>query len=227
MSETFPTEFPNLSNSTSEPMPFCNICLGSTDPKYQMYNMIVSGIILPFVAITGLFGNFLVVSVYSSKEQRIHSLSIYLMALGCSDFCMICTAMFLFVIEAWRHHGYPMLAYIYGTGAPLIFPFGAIFQTTSVYFCVGAAVDCFISVALPQACKDLCCTAKKAKIVVIIMTCGCLLYNIPHFFEIKSVPCIDNRGEESLQICPTDIRMDPIYYTVSFFIDLNLNILNQ
>lgn len=206
-------DFPLLNVST---LPFCNICLGSTDPKYQMYNMIVSGIILPIVAIIGLFGNIMVITVYSRKEQSVHSTSIYLMALGCSDFCMICTAMFLFVIEAWRHHGYPMLAYLYGKGAPLIFPFGAIFQTTSVYFCVGAAVDCFISVALPQACKEICCTSKKAKVVVAIMAFICFFYNIPHFFEIESVPCIDVRGDESLQICPTAIRMNPVYYTVSF-----------
>ena len=53
-----------------------------------------------------------------------------------------------------------VLAYMYGSGAPLIFPLGAVFQTTSVYFCVAAAVDCFISVVLPQAFKDICCTAK-------------------------------------------------------------------
>uniref|UniRef100_A0A7E4V458 G_PROTEIN_RECEP_F1_2 domain-containing protein n=1 Tax=Panagrellus redivivus TaxID=6233 RepID=A0A7E4V458_PANRE len=209
---------PNIDNVTfiDTVLPFCNICLGNTDPAYQTYNIIVSGTILFLVGCIGLLGNILVVSVYSSPTQRRNSTAIYLCALGCSDFCMICTAMFLFVLEAWRHHGHPTLAYLYGMGAPLVFPLGAVFQTTSVYFCIGAAVDCFIAVVLPTACRQLCCTPKRAKLVVMVMACICCLYNIPHFLEIETVRCIGNSGVESLQICPTSIRMDPIYYTVYY-----------
>lgn len=214
-------------------IPFCNICLGkvffstlarslvinsftgSTDPKYLTYNMAVSGILMAIFGIIGLIGNIFVVMVYTSKNFRQSSTSIYLAALGASDFCLIATAMFLFVVEAWRHHGYRSLAVLYGKGAPLIFPLGAVFQTTSVYFCVCAAVDCFIDVCLPPAFKKLCSTSSKAKYTVVIISILCLLYNIPHCFEIEAVECIDSSGLSSLQICPTDIRMDPIYYTVS------------
>ena len=197
-------------------LPFCNICLGSTDPKYLTYNMAVSGVLMAFFGVIGLVGNFFVVMVYGSRQRRVYSTSIYLAALGASDFCLISTAMFLFVLEAWRHHGYPNLAYLYGRGAPFIFPLGAVFQTTSIYYCVSAAVDCFIDVVLPSICKQICCTAKKAKYIVVTLLILCILYNIPHCFEIESVLCIDKFGDKSLQICPTDIRMDPIYYTVSF-----------
>uniref|UniRef100_A0A1I8ADM5 G_PROTEIN_RECEP_F1_2 domain-containing protein n=1 Tax=Steinernema glaseri TaxID=37863 RepID=A0A1I8ADM5_9BILA len=204
--------------SFSEPsIPFCNVCLASTEPSYQLYNMAVSGVVLAIVGLIGLAGNFLVIVVYTSAEQKIHSTSIYLAALAASDFSMICTAMFLFVLEAWRHHGPPILAYLYGSGAPLIFPLGAMFQTTSVYFCVAAAVDCFIAVVLPVSVKEICCTPKRAKVTVITLTVCCFLYNIPHFFEIQAIPCIDNRFDtESLQICPTAIRMDPVYYTIYY-----------
>ncbi|KAE9549585.1 hypothetical protein FO519_007206 [Halicephalobus sp. NKZ332] len=209
-------------NSTDEfaviddSIPFCNICLGSTDPKYLTYNMAVSGVLMAFFGVIGLVGNLFVVMVYGSRQRRVYSTSIYLAALGASDFCLILTAMFLFVLEAWRHHGYPNLAYLYGRGAPFIFPLGAVFQTTSIYYCVAAAVDCFIDVVLPSACKNICCTAKKAKYIVAILSVLCILYNIPHCFEIESVLCIDQFGDKSLQICPTDIRMDPIYYTVYY-----------
>lgn len=158
------------------PLPYCNICLPSTDPKYQVcffllkfflinillkaYNIAVSGILLAFVGIVGFFGNILVIRVYTTPNMRKHSSNIYLAALGTSDLLMICTAMFLFVLESWRHHSRPIVAYIYGFGAPYIFPLGAIFQTTSVYFCVAAAVDCFIRVVLPKKIGDKCCTAK-------------------------------------------------------------------
>jgi hypothetical protein len=72
---------------------------------FQMYNVAVSGVLLTIVGAIGMIGNVLVVSVYTSPEQRIYSTSIYLAALAVSDFSMICTAMFLFVLETWRHHG--------------------------------------------------------------------------------------------------------------------------
>ncbi|KAH7702259.1 Protein FRPR-14 [Aphelenchoides avenae] len=210
---------PMDNNATiDEGPPFCNICMGSTDPEYQMYNIAVSGVVLAITGAIGLVGNLLVVAVYTSPEQRIFSSSIYLAALAVSDFCMICTAMFLFVLEAWRHHGPPVLAYMYGSGAPLIFPLGAVFQTTSVYFCLAAGVDCFIAVVLPKAFKEICCTAGKAKTVVLTMTICCVVYNVPHFFELEAIDCIDARhgGIMSLQICPTGLRMDPMYYTIYY-----------
>jgi len=50
------------------------------------------------------------------------------------------------------------------------------------------------------------------------MSICCLLYNIPHFFEIHAIECIDLKhgGLLSLQICPTDIRVDPLYYTIYY-----------
>lgn len=72
-----------------------------------MYNITVSGVILAIVGLIGLVGNLIVIWVYTSKEQRIYSTNIFLAALAVSDFSMICTAMFLFVLEAWRHHGPP------------------------------------------------------------------------------------------------------------------------
>uniref|UniRef100_A0A915D8H5 UMP-CMP kinase n=1 Tax=Ditylenchus dipsaci TaxID=166011 RepID=A0A915D8H5_9BILA len=168
----------------------------------KMYNIASSGIVLALVGMVGLVGNMLVIMVYTRAEQKIYSTSIYLAALAVSDFCMICSAMFLFVLEAWRHHGPPVLAYAYGSGAPL----------------VAAAVDCFISVCLPTAFKEICCNAGKAKMVVLTMSICCLVYNIPHFFEIHAIECVDARhgGILSLQICPTELRLDPLYYTVYY-----------
>ncbi|CAJ0564592.1 unnamed protein product, partial [Mesorhabditis spiculigera] len=196
-------------------MSYCNACLGSTDPDYQTYNFAVSGVLLALVGLVGLVGNVLVVRVYLSRSQRIHSTPIYLAALATSDFFLILTAMFLFVLEAWRHHNYPFLAWLYTTGAPFIFPLAAVFQTSSVYLCVAAAVDCFITVVLPTSVRQLYCTPRRAKITVIWIMNFCVFYNIPHAFEIEKVPCIGDNGLSS-QICPTDIRKDPIYYTIYY-----------
>lgn len=49
------------------------------------------------------------------------------------------------------------------------------------------------------------------------MTICCFFYNIPHLFELQSIPCIDERFNlESLQICPTEFRMNSLYYTIYY-----------
>ncbi|EPB73558.1 hypothetical protein ANCCEY_07331 [Ancylostoma ceylanicum] len=96
-----------MSVDLDNPLIFCNACLGSTDPDYQTYNLAVSGVVLAVVGVIGLIGNILVVSVYTHDDHWKHSTSIYLAALAFSDFFLILTAMFLFVLEAWRHHNHP------------------------------------------------------------------------------------------------------------------------
>ncbi|PIC47808.1 hypothetical protein B9Z55_007024 [Caenorhabditis nigoni] len=200
-----------------EPPPiFCNSCLGSTDPEYLTYNLAVSGVLLAIVGMIGLIGNILVVKTYLHPELAIHSTSIYLAALGFSDFFLVLTAMFLFVLEAWRHHDYPTLAYLYVIGAPIVFPVAAVFQTSSVYFCVAAAVDCFIVVVLPESVKVLYCTPRRAKMTCLILFVICCAYNVPHFFELEKVDCLDDNGLDSMQICPTDIRLDAAYYAIYY-----------
>jgi hypothetical protein len=49
------------------------------------------------------------------------------------------------------------------------------------------------------------------------MTICCFFYNISHLFELQSIPCIDERFNlESLQICPTEFRMNSLYYTIYY-----------
>uniref|UniRef100_A0A1I7XT74 G_PROTEIN_RECEP_F1_2 domain-containing protein n=1 Tax=Heterorhabditis bacteriophora TaxID=37862 RepID=A0A1I7XT74_HETBA len=182
----------------------------------QTYNLAVSGVLLAIVGLIGLVGNLLVILVYTHPDQRIHSTSIYLAALASSDFFLILTAMFLFVLEAWRHHNYPLLAWAYVFGAPLVFPIAAVFQTSSVYYCVAAAVDCFIAVVLPESVRQLYCTPKRAKVTCVCIMLLCVIYNIPHFFELEEVACVGNDGLPSTQICPTDIRLDPAYYAIYY-----------
>uniref|UniRef100_A0A914SDZ7 Uncharacterized protein n=1 Tax=Parascaris equorum TaxID=6256 RepID=A0A914SDZ7_PAREQ len=53
-----------------------------------------------------------------------------------------------------------IVAAIYGRSAPYVFPVSTVLQTTSVYFCVAAAADCFIAIVLPSRFKDSCCTPR-------------------------------------------------------------------
>lgn len=67
---------------------------------------------------------------------------------------------------------------------------------------------------------------------MIILAVLCFVYNIPHFFELHAIEClqiintnnVDSTGKlidnkiayRSLQICPTDIRLDALYYTIYY-----------
>jgi hypothetical protein len=136
-----------------------------------MYNVAISGVLLTIVGAVGLVGNVFVMLVYTSPEQRILSTSIYLAALAASDFSMICTAMFLFVLETWRHHGPPILAYLYGSGAPYIFPLGAIFQVLCLYNLKIANYRQLRSISVLQlqliVLLVLCCQKPSAKFVAL------------------------------------------------------------
>ncbi|PAV82778.1 hypothetical protein WR25_24721 [Diploscapter pachys] len=195
---------------------YCNVCQDVTVPSYMTYNLYVSGFVMAIVAAIGLISNILVIVVYLSPEQRVHSTSIFLAALGCSDFCLVFCAIFLYVFEAWRHHDHPLIWWVYVNCAPLMFPLSTIFQASSVYFCVAAAMDCFIIVVLPQSIHHALCTPKRAKYACMAIMAFCVVYNLPHFLEIQKVKCIDKYGELNGQICPTDIRTNEAYFTVYY-----------
>ncbi|PAV84998.1 hypothetical protein WR25_10263 [Diploscapter pachys] len=111
---------------------------------------------------------------------------------------------------------YLIIWWVYVNCAPLMFPLSTIFQASSVYFCVAAAMDCFIIVVLPQSIHHALCTPKRAKYACMAIMAFCVVYNLPHFLEIQKVKCIDKYGELNGQICPTDIRTNEAYFTVYY-----------
>ena len=68
----------------------------------------------------------------------------YLAALATSDLFVIITGLFIFWVDSVRTY-IPAFAY---TPYIMVYvlPFGFIAQTCSVYFTVGAAIDCYIKV---------------------------------------------------------------------------------
>ncbi|VDM80651.1 unnamed protein product, partial [Strongylus vulgaris] len=123
-------------------LPQCGICehpLNESD--YILYNIIVSGIILPLIGSLGLIGNGLSAFVYSRPEMRT-STNLYLCALGCSDSAVILTGIFLFFLESVRKFSLS-LTRIFGLFSPIVFPMGMTAQACSVYFTIFAGTDCF------------------------------------------------------------------------------------
>ncbi|OZC06098.1 hypothetical protein X798_06918 [Onchocerca flexuosa] len=263
-------------NDNDKHLPLCSICMGSSDSQYMKYNLAVSGVILPIIGFIGIIGNSLVMTVYGSIEQRNYSTNIYLAALALSDFSMIWTAIILYSIEAWRHHGPMVLSIIYVRSAKFVFPISTMLQTTSVYFCVAAAADFFVRIVLSAKIKDKICTPRYkfkyyklsfkkllkfvflknvamklsfllnfteepilifrfhqkllfmkryldqffrfARLFVLSIAMISFLYNVPHFFELKVIDCIDETRNNTLsvQVCPTELRNNAFYYELYY-----------
>uniref|UniRef100_A0A158P892 G_PROTEIN_RECEP_F1_2 domain-containing protein n=1 Tax=Angiostrongylus cantonensis TaxID=6313 RepID=A0A158P892_ANGCA len=214
-----------MSFDASNPLIFCNACLGSTDPDYQTYNLTVSGVLLAIVGLIGLIGNILVVRVYTHEDHWLKPLFPFMLILAhLTDFELFAPEGYTLRTHDVDYHRKNfvfnkfalsrdntialrtsefmrkllphrisklfticvlVVAWAYVFGAPVVFPIAAIFQTSSVYFCVAAAVDCFIRVVLPESVRQLYCTPRKAKMTCTCIMVICILYNIPHFFELE------------------------------------------
>uniref|UniRef100_A0A1I7UJL6 G_PROTEIN_RECEP_F1_2 domain-containing protein n=1 Tax=Caenorhabditis tropicalis TaxID=1561998 RepID=A0A1I7UJL6_9PELO len=187
----------------------------------SVISFLIGGIIALLALIAVLSNIFRMLGILktkiSSSTYRKHRSAIYslLAQFMTSSVIFVPPIIFVFVVLIGID-GAQTLAYMYVIGAPIIFPVAAVFQTSSVYFCVAAAVDCFIIVVLPESVKQLYCTPRRAKMTCTILMIMCSVYNIPHFFELEKVDCLDEHGLDSMQICPTDIRLDPAYYAIYY-----------
>jgi hypothetical protein len=76
----------------------CGLCYGGgfriASPVYDLYNLIVIGILLPIVGCFGIVGDLLSAFVYSRPGMR-SSVNVYLCALAGSDVTIIATAFFV------------------------------------------------------------------------------------------------------------------------------------
>uniref|UniRef100_A0A7E4ZTI8 G_PROTEIN_RECEP_F1_2 domain-containing protein n=1 Tax=Panagrellus redivivus TaxID=6233 RepID=A0A7E4ZTI8_PANRE len=154
-----------------------------------MFNFFAIGVFMVIVGFLGLRYNSFVISVYSSPSHRRNSTAIFLCALACSDFCLICTTMFISSLESWSYLGFKTLAYVYAMGTPLVLQLSAALESICVYICIAAAINCLV--AKP-------CTPKRAKAIVIVITCVCFIFTIHKFPLLKTVQNLDEYSLPSL-----------------------------
>ncbi|VDM38590.1 unnamed protein product [Toxocara canis] len=144
------------------------------------------------------------------------SMNVYLCALAISDMTIIITAFFLFFLENMRARSV-LASKFFAMLAPVTFPLGLTAQSLSVFLTVTAAVDCFILVASSQSCKQRFCSISISLQALIGIVFMAALYNSPHMFEIIVIDCWSvPYSQQSLDVCPTDLRQSQIYFTVYY-----------
>uniref|UniRef100_A0A914I5L2 G-protein coupled receptors family 1 profile domain-containing protein n=1 Tax=Globodera rostochiensis TaxID=31243 RepID=A0A914I5L2_GLORO len=214
--------WPNFTNC----LPNCGLCTQfASDQFYITYNLVVIGLLLPFISLCGLCGNVLSAFVYSRVSLRqSYSGSLYLSALGCSDAAVIITALFLFFVDSIRRYSLA-LSVVYGSLSPIVYPAAMIAQTCSVYFTLVAGIDCFVQVWLPRAAKDLFARQCFQKATICAVLLFAFLYNVPHCFESILLNCWHPTFQSaSVELCPAPLRYNPTYtliyykYMYAFFL---------
>uniref|UniRef100_A0A915DN72 G-protein coupled receptors family 1 profile domain-containing protein n=1 Tax=Ditylenchus dipsaci TaxID=166011 RepID=A0A915DN72_9BILA len=206
--------WPNFTNC----LPNCGICgsvASENDYTYTVFNLLIIGLLLPFVSLCGLLGNGLSSFVYSRPSMRTSSNNLYLCALGCSDNAVVFTAIFLFFVDSVRRYSIT-LSVMYARISQFIYPAGMIAQTCSVYFTLVAGIDCFVHVCLPNGqIKKSCSNLRCVRWTIFSVVCFGIIYNAPHFFEAILLECWHPQFEtESYEVCPAPFRFHPTYTLV-------------
>uniref|UniRef100_A0A0M3INT3 G_PROTEIN_RECEP_F1_2 domain-containing protein n=1 Tax=Ascaris lumbricoides TaxID=6252 RepID=A0A0M3INT3_ASCLU len=144
------------------------------------------------------------------------SMNVYLCALAISDMTIIITAFFLFFLENMRARSV-LISKFFAMLAPVTFPLGLTAQSLSVFLTVTAAVDCFILVASSQSCKQRFCSVNVSLQALVGIVFMAALYNSPHMFEIFVIDCWSvPYSQQSLDVCPTDLRQNQMYFTIYY-----------
>ncbi|KAM3729167.1 putative G-protein coupled receptor [Dirofilaria immitis] len=201
-------------------LPVCGYCYNFNatfefTKNYELYNMMIIRILLPIIGLFGLCGNGISAFIYSRKSMR-SSMNIYLCALAISDIIIILAAFLLFLIENLRYKSL-LISNIFAILTPLTFPLGLTAQSSSVFLTVLSAIDCFIRIYSNRNCKRRFCNTSTAIKVVGMSSILAIFYNSPHIFEINIVNCWNiGYAEESIDVCPTDLRQNELYLTVYY-----------
>ncbi|CAI4223735.1 unnamed protein product [Auanema sp. JU1783] len=197
-------------------LPQCGLCEHSLrESHYVLYNLIISGFILPLIGLLGLIGNGLSAFIYSRPDMRC-STNLYLCALGCSDSAVILTGIFLFFVESVRKFSHN-LTRVFGAFSPIVYPMGMTAQTCSVYFTLMAGIDCFAQVCMPGRVREFISSPKFVRKSVFAVLIWSVLYNIPHCFEAIVIDCYHVGFDgSSWEVCPETMRFNEMYQTVYY-----------
>lgn len=132
----------------------------------------------------GLVGNMLTVIILSKRAMR-SSTNIYLCALALWDCVVLVSTLLLIGLPSipqfliYLHYVLPyVISYFY--------PLALIAQTATIWLTVSFTVERYIAVCHPLKAARM-CTIYRAKMVIISVSCGSALYNIPRWFEYRPI----------------------------------------
>ncbi|KAK3086740.1 hypothetical protein FSP39_022705 [Pinctada imbricata] len=162
---------------------------------FQFY---VWGIIANVIAAYGIAGNIMSIIVLRHRMMR-NSTSYYLISLAVYDIgVLLSMSLFLAIPTIYLEKGH--LAdyyYAYMHMHPFCYPLALLAQTGTIYTTVGFTSERYIAVCHPLKAPNR-CTKSRTKRVIILILIFSVVYNIPRFFEFKTVFNWDEQTNSSL-----------------------------
>ncbi|VDN58907.1 unnamed protein product [Dracunculus medinensis] len=166
------------------------------------------------IVITGIFGNFISIIIFSRAHMRALPVNILLCALSTVDLALLLLSIPVFVIpglEPWLNVS--VLYEYYAYMLKFVYPINLIMQTCSIYIMVLITMERWSAVCKPLQVR-IWCTAKKSRNAVFIIFLCAILYNIPRFFEY-TIETADN-GNVIYARNLRDPHLYP-YYMIGYF----------
>lgn len=212
------TIFSNLSSPTPSDVPH-NACICElanehfSHSDYHDFNLYLIVVTLPLIATFGIITNFISFLIFTRGQLIMNSTDYYLAALAISDIMVDWCGLFVIAVDSARRFD-ELLTKIHLLIIPYILPLGYMSQMCSVYFTVFAAIDCYICIRKPTS---KFCRPQSTKVTLYLIVFLTFLYNGVTFWELEIVNCVDYEIDPNKlrqEICPTLLRLDPIYMQV-------------
>ena len=158
----------------------------SSEQEHHLFliNYWINGVVSNFVVFLGLVGNLLTIVILSQPAMH-SSTNVYLTALAAWDSVVLVGTALLIGLP-----GIPNLTlymnYIYPYVVCYIYPLALVAQTATIWLTVSFTVERFIAVSHPLKAASM-CTIHRAKVVIGCVSIGALIYNLPRWFEYRTV----------------------------------------
>ncbi|GFR83365.1 orphan G-protein coupled receptor 50 [Elysia marginata] len=156
----------------------------TTSLPYQTAQDVIDKYVTIFIIIVGIPGNILSFIIWMQKRMR-HSSGYYLAALAVNDLIFLIMAMMFEVHVVWQTANvlsYPLMCELF----PVIY---LALQALSPCLVLAFTTERYISICHPFK-RDTFCTIRRAKMVVVCLTAGCLLLSAinGYFFYLVTSP---------------------------------------
>ncbi len=174
----------------------------------------VYAVLTNIVIVLGLIGNMLTILILTQRAMR-SSTNFYLCALAVWDsILLICTILLLSLNSIPNFESYGL--YVYSYVVSYIYPIGLTAQTATIWLTVSFTVERYIAVCHPLKAASM-CTLTRAKIVIIGVAFGSLLYNIPRWFDYRPKELLSSENVTSRIIFTrTLFSQNPLYMEVYY-----------
>ena len=181
--------------------------------RLSMLNYWINGVITNLVVFLGLIGNSLTVLILSRRVMR-SSTNYYLGALAIWDtVVLICTAL-LIGIPGTRAEWYTK--YVFAYVVSYMYPLALSAQTATIWLTVSFTVERYIAVCHPLRAASM-CTIHRAKLVIVCVSIGASLYNLPRWFDYQplKVTEVDTTGNITyIELGRTAFSRNPVYLQI-------------